>query len=121
MSDLWNYQARFIRAIDGDTIEVDIDLGFDLVLRKSVRLAGVNTPERGQPGYAEAKEYVQTMLSATLSGNDFPLRLRTLKVQEKYGRYLAAVDISLIAPGITDLSEILIKNGLGKEYHGGAR
>lgn len=121
MSDLWNYQARFIRAVDGDTIEVEIDLGFSLAMKTHVRLAGVNTPERGQPGFQEAKDFVRASLSGALDGIEFPLMLKTVKVQEKYGRYLAYVDPSIILPGVTNISEAIIAKGLGVEYNGGPR
>ena len=120
MSDnLWNYQARFIRAIDGDTIEVDIDLGFDITMRKSVRIAGVNTPERGEAGYVAAKEFVQQLFSRATG--DFPLRLQTIKTKEKYGRYLAKIDGSFIDDAVTDIGSYIVEKGYGKEYHGGAR
>jgi len=121
MSDLYNYKAAFIRAVDGDTVEVEIDLGFGIHHVLHVRLAGVNTPEHGQPGYKEAKDYVQHVLSGTLNGEDFPLKLKTVKVQEKYGRYLAFIDPSAIAPGITNISESIIQAGHGVAYFGGKR
>jgi endonuclease YncB( thermonuclease family) len=120
MATLWNYRAKFIRAIDGDTIEVDIDLGFDITLNKHIRLVSVNTPERGQPGYQEAKDFVQRMLSQPCA-DPWNLRLITVKAQEKYGRYLAIVDASLIMGGSTNLSESLITNGLGVPYKNSPR
>lgn len=119
MSELWNYQARFIRAKDGDTIVVDIDLGFNITMRKSVRIAGVDTPERGQPGHKEAKEFIQQLFSKATG--DFPLRLQTIKVEEKYGRYLAKVDGSFIDESISDIGSYIMEKGYGKEYHGGTR
>ena len=42
---MYRYDAEVVRVIDGDTIDVIVDLGFDVWIRKRVRLAGINTPE----------------------------------------------------------------------------
>ena len=43
---MYEYKAKLVRVIDGDTIDVDIDLGFKVFLQKErVRLFGINTPE----------------------------------------------------------------------------
>ena len=42
---MFEYQAQIIRVVDGDTIDVLIDLGFDMHVKERVRLAGVDTPE----------------------------------------------------------------------------
>ena len=64
--NLYYYTAKVIRAVDGDTIVVDIDLGFNIWLRDiHLRLARINTPEiRGEEKEKgiEAKEYVQRIL-----------------------------------------------------------
>ena len=39
------YNAKLIRIIDGDTIDAEIDVGFDVFVRKRIRLWGINTPE----------------------------------------------------------------------------
>lgn len=114
MAELWNYQASFVRAIDGDTVEVNIDLGFDLTLKTRLRLAGVDTPERGESGYHEAKEAVHEILVKP-STERFPLYLTTAKGNDKYGRYLAVIDASTLG-GPSDLSQFLIDNNLGVVY-----
>ena len=43
---MYEYACKVVRVVDGDTVDVDIDLGFDVVLRKQrIRLYGVDTPE----------------------------------------------------------------------------
>lgn len=50
MSEPFYYKATLVRVIDGDTIDVDIDLGFSVWLNKQrVRLAGIDTPESRNP------------------------------------------------------------------------
>ena len=54
---MYRYRAKIIRVIDGDTIDVDLDLGFDVWLRKQrVRLYGIDTPE-SRTSDAEEKKY----------------------------------------------------------------
>ena len=42
---MYTYKAKLDRVIDGDTIDVNIDLGFDIQIKKRVRFAGINSPE----------------------------------------------------------------------------
>ena len=50
--------AYCINVIDGDTIDVDIDVGFDFSTVQRLRLEGIDTPERNEPGYGTAKQFV---------------------------------------------------------------
>jgi endonuclease YncB( thermonuclease family) len=54
---MYEYRATIVKIIDGDTVDVDIDLGFNVVLKdERVRVAGIDTPEKGQPFGREAKQ-----------------------------------------------------------------
>lgn len=79
------YNADLIRIIDGDTIEVDLDLGFRITQRIPVRLAHINAPEMRTPEGKAAKEHL-----AVIMGTQTML-LKTFKPKDKYGRYLAEV------------------------------
>lgn len=46
---MWTYRAALVRVIDGDTYELDIDLGFHVTMREHVRLLGIDCPEHGTP------------------------------------------------------------------------
>jgi micrococcal nuclease len=86
---VYEYDARFVRVIDGDTVDLVIDLGLDVQLTIRVRLAGVNCPERsaGAP-WRLASEFTQEWLVAAGAS----VSIRTVKDRrEKYGRYLAWV------------------------------
>jgi micrococcal nuclease len=89
---LWRYRANAVRVIDGDTIVMDIDLGFRImILSEPVRLAGINTPELVGTDAArarQAKEFVEAWLS-----DDPTLYVQTQLAheREKYGRILATV------------------------------
>ena len=124
------YNATVVRIVDGDTIRLDIDLGFDIVLKnQSVRLYKVDTPEcrtrdleEKERGLA-AKARLQEILE--YNGNQCILKVSGLG---KFGRALATVHVTSLSPvstetGITDINvnKQLIEEGHAVEYHGGKR
>lgn len=104
---MYTYKAKCYNVVDGDTIDITIDLGFKISINARVRLQGVDTPERGQYGYDQAKRFV----SEHVYGKE--LLIRTTKVS-KFGYYLAEV----ILPDNKILNQELITAGLAKPYHG---
>jgi len=105
----YKYVATIVNVVDGDTIDVRLDLGFRIFIDQRVRLYGVNTPERGQPGYNEAKKFVSKYVGTKVG-------IVSYKAEEKYGRWLAAV----YTPD-GELSDMLIAGQFGVEYFGGKR
>lgn len=81
----WMYQAVLIRVVDGDTLLVDLDLGFHLTQRVKVRLAGLDAPEMGT---AEGVLLKQTLEGRMKSGDPMVVFSRAL---DKYGRVLGSV------------------------------
>lgn len=89
------YRARLIRVRDGDTalLAIEHDLpepfSFTVAAPRVVRLAGIDTPERGQPGYAEAKKALYFMLANwnVIARSAFAAG----KSMESFGRWLAVV------------------------------
>jgi len=110
------YNCRLVKVIDGDTIDVDIDLGFEVILSKQrVRLAGIDTPESRTRNLAEkalglkAKERL-----IELCGE----KLQLLSLGSgKYGRILG---IPHTEEG-EDICELLKKEGHAVEYWGGTK
>lgn len=113
------YQARMTRVVDGDTLDLDLDLGFRLTANVRCRLLGVDTPELRSKSLIErtlakeATEFVRGWCSAgDFEADDWPLVAMTRKTG-KYGRWL--VDLERKAwPG--RLKDVLIEKGLGKPY-----
>jgi len=101
----YEYQAELIRVIDGDTYRLVIDLGFDLTLTESVRLAAVNCPERGtMAGYtttAAAAEWWAQAHNAAL--------IRVVRYKGKYGRVVA--EIHSKGKNLPTLAEWLLERG----------
>ena len=88
------YRARPERVIDGDTICLVIDAGFGLWVAGGhggarVRLLGVDTPERNEPGWDAARAFTSAWLFAT-GGNEWPLVIQTVKA-DNFGRYLGDI------------------------------
>lgn len=92
---MYHYKAKAERVIDGDTLDVNIDLGFKITTVQRIRMAGINTPEtyntkkdseEYQRGMA-AKQFVEQRLTA----NNNQILLETEKVTEKYGRYIGTI------------------------------
>ena len=113
----WIYNAEVKKIIDGDTLDVLIDLGFKIFKHDRIRLFGVNTPEIRTSNVEEkkmglaAKEFVNQWLITV--GNKVIIET-IIDKGEKYGRILARV---WNEEGKC-LNEDLIKSGLGKIYFG---
>ncbi len=93
----YTYHAQLIEVIDGDTLWLDIDLGFQMFTKQKIRLARINSPEIDTAAGKKTKQYIQKKLSGA------HLVIETRK-REKYGRYLALV---YYHPSHSDYNEIL--------------
>ncbi len=102
-------RCRVINVVDGDTVDLEIDLGFFCATKVRARLYGVDTPERGQPGWAEATLRLREL--APIGSN---IIVHSYKPKDKYGRFLAV----LFAPegGSCSINQQLINEGLAKVY-----
>lgn len=93
---MYEYKATIDRVVDGDTIDLIVDLGFYVKIKIRGRLKGVDTPERGHPEWrlatAVCKELLQKVQANT--GKEY-ITIRTAKTG-KYGRWIVEID------GVTD-------------------
>lgn len=106
---MYEYVGLVTNVVDGDTVDVVVDLGFKVNTAQRLRLAGVDTPERNQAGFSEAKAFTQEMIGGKL------VTIKTQKVS-KFGYYLA--DITIDGKNV---SQELIAAGHGKPYDGGKK
>ena len=109
---LYGYRAEVVRWIDGDTVELTVDVGFKMSMRDHFRLMGVDTPERGRPGAAEAKARMNELAPA---GAQVTVATHA---KDKYGRWLAEV---FTAAGDSSVNVVLIDEKLAKPYFGGTK
>jgi micrococcal nuclease len=126
---MYEYNAVLDRVVDGDTIDVTIDLGFNVWKKIRVRMEGINTPESRTRDLEEKKRGLaaKDRLVEILKFNDNKCILKVSGVG-KYGRALATVLVNSLSPvsietGITkiNVNKQLIEEGHGVEYWGGKR
>ena len=122
----YNFRVKEIeRVIDGDTIDVIIDLGFDLYKKERVRVAGVDTPEKRTKddeekalGY-DATHWLEEKLDGAIKGeDDLIIRTELIGGFGKYGRLLGWL---YIGDAEISLNEQMIEEGYAWEYDGGTK
>ena len=113
------------RVLDGDTIDVTIDLGFDLFKKERVRVAGVDTPEKRTRDLEEkalgidATNWLKEKLEGALSGDDdLVIRTELVGGVGKYGRLLGWL---YLGDGDVSLNEQMITEGYAWAYDGGTK
>ena len=123
----YNFRVtEIVKVLDGDTIDVLIDLGFDLFKKERVRIAGVDTPEKRTRDLEEkalgidATNWLKKKLEDTIAGEGDELTIRTELVggTGKYGRLLGWLYINEDA---VSLNEQMIEEGYAWAYDGGTK
>jgi micrococcal nuclease len=119
---MYEYRSTLRRIVDGDTVDVDIDLGFGIILaNQRIRLYGIDTPESRTRDLEEKKcgklaaKYIETHIQ---EGTTFTLRSR-LDGKGKYGRILG--ELICYVPKYDremSLNKAMIMEHLAVEYHG---
>ena len=116
---MYEYYVRKVEnVVDGDTIDVLIDLGFDILFASRVRLAGIDTPESRTKDLAEkalgleAKEYLKKALKDAKS---VVIKTEKMDSSEKYGRILGWVYIN---GDTVSLNDMMINDGYAWGYMG---
>ena len=122
----YNFRVvKINRVVDGDTIDVTIDLGFDLMKKERVRVAGVDTPEKRTRNLEEkalgidATNWLKGKLDSAIKGDDeLTIRTELKGGVGKYGRLLGWLYV-----GTSDISlnEEMITEGYAWEYDGGTK
>lgn len=112
------YVKKVAKVVDGDTIDVDIDLGFDISFSSRVRLAGIDTPESRTTDKMEkalgleAKAYLKHEIEAAKS---VVIKTEKMDSSEKYGRILGWV---FLDGSNKSLNEKMIEDGYAWGYLG---
>jgi micrococcal nuclease len=127
---MYQYSAQVKRIIDGDSLQLTLDLGLSIFTDITARVYGINTPETNS-SVAEERARAQAakqFLVALLGAQTAPLAVVTHKdAKEKYGRYLIEIIISKdengkpFEGGVKTVAEYMIARGYGVAYFGGAR
>jgi micrococcal nuclease len=116
---MYEYRVKkVLKIVDGDTIDVDIDLGFNVSFTQRVRLAGIDTPESRTTDLKEkalgleVKEYLKHLLE---NAEDIVIQTEKPDSSEKYGRILGWLFIN---DDDMSLNEKMISEGYAWEYDG---
>jgi micrococcal nuclease len=116
---MYRYRAIVLRVIDGDTVDVDLDLGFDVWLRKQrVRLYGIDTPESRTRDLEEkkfgllAKNFV---LEHCPIGSEIIVQTHKDDARGKFGRILGEL---IVMDGTLNLNKHMINEHIAVQYHG---
>ena len=117
---MYEYSAKIRRWVDGDTVDVTLDLGFDILYNNRIRLYGINTPESRTRDLEEkkrglaAKDRVKELCPVGSS-----ITLKTTKDgRGKFGRILGEIFV----PGaVQSINQLLVEEGHALEYFGGKK
>jgi len=120
--DPYIYRIKSVgKVVDGDTIDADIDLGFDISLTKRIRLAGIDTPESRTADAnekklgLEAKDWLKHRLQFA---KDIIIKTELPDSTEKYGRIIGHLFIN---GEETSLNNQMIEEGYAWAYDGGTK
>lgn len=108
---MYEYYTKIDKVIDGDTIDVFIDLGFSVWHKERIRLAGIDTAEKNTPLGKALKQFLIDNLEGKI------IRLQVTK-PDKYGRYLGTV---FLKDSKISINDQLIKENLAKAYGGDSK
>ena len=118
---MYEYKVKITRVVDGDTVDAEVDLGFDTFIKDRIRLMGLDTPESRTRNKKEkalglaAKAYLKELLKE----NKGDIILRTSK--EGKGKFVRILGTLLIYDGKTSVNQMLIDEGHARNYFGGSK
>ena len=118
MKHLYPYQAAVLGVTDGDTFTAMIDLGFDVYIEKKVRLYGIDAYEKNTEKGKRAKSRLKELIEGK------QVLLIAVTHTDKFGRFLARCLLDNVPDSkevVSDVTDILLEEGLGYEYHGGKK
>ena len=115
---MYEYRATIRRVVDGDTVDITLDLGFDILYNNRLRLHGIDTPESRTRDLEEkklglaAKERVKELCPVGST-----VTIKTIKDgRGKFGRILGEIYV-----GDVNVNKLLIEEGHAVEYFGGKK
>jgi micrococcal nuclease len=116
---MFDYKCKITRVVDGDTVDIDLDLGFKLSKKDRVRLSGIDTPESRTRNLAEKKLGLEAkeFLKAWCKKHKGDIIIHT-ESEGKYGRLLGALYSSESKQSVNDL---MLEAGHAWPYDGGTK
>tara|TARA_B100000029_G_scaffold474789_1_gene517466 strand:- start:182 stop:634 length:453 start_codon:yes stop_codon:yes gene_type:complete len=120
---MFEYRVKITRVVDGDTVDAELDLGFNIIYKERIRLMGIDTPESRTRNKVEKKLGLKSKarLKELISIHKGNIILRTSKEGKgKFGRILGSLVISDNGVEV-NLNDIMIAEGNARAYFGGSK
>lgn len=111
---MYQYKATLLNVVDGDTIDMDVDMGFSVRIKQRLRLLGIDTPELNSKDPVEREKALQAkqfVLDTLKIGGTYVID--TYK-DDKYGRLLAVIYLNKSID--STLNNLLVSSGLARVY-----
>lgn len=109
--EFW-YHGQVVKVVDGDTFDMQIDLGMDVSILKRIRMAGINAPEMGEaPRGENAKQFLNKMVG----GKNVIIKTAADNT-DRYGRILATVFTVDGATNMNNVNDVMVKSNQAVIY-----
>lgn len=117
MIPAYQYKATVLDVHDGDTVQLDVDLGFEVHFSLHCRLYGLNAPELATDAGRAARSHLLGLLGAGDATPTSVIYVQTIKDRtEKYGRYLGVLFRS-DQPGQPSVNQLMVSDGFAVYYY----
>ena len=116
---MYEYKCKVKRVVDGDTMDVILDLGFDVHHAVRVRLAGIDTPESRTRDLDEKArgKLSKAFLKESIKGKKIVLKTKIKNAKGKFGRVIAEVWAEFEKGSLRNVNELMIKECYAVKYY----
>ena len=112
---MYTYACKVINVVDGDTIDVELDLGFNIKMKERVRLIDVDTPEifgrKAVPEGSVASDFTKRWVEERAARGNFVYESKRYDAKDKYGRSLGYLRWLGVGGEKETLNEALVASG----------
>jgi micrococcal nuclease len=113
---MYEYKARLIRVIDGDTIDADIDLGFGVWVRQRIKLYGINTPDsKSKDPEVRDKGIASRNKLIEILPREFVVQT-ILNKRGKFGRVLGNLFVQVDEHHKQNINDTMVEEGVATHY-----
>ena len=116
---MYEYKCKVKRVVDGDTMDVILDLGFDVHHAVRVRMAGIDTPESRTRDLDEKArgKLSKAFLKESIKGKKIVLKTKIKDSKGKFGRVIAEVWVEFEKGSLRNVNELMIKECYAVKYN----
>lgn len=114
---MFKYKAKLIKVIEGDTVDADIDLGFDISIRQRIKLYGIVTPNPRSKDLNEQEKAIAVKSKLIELLNKEFIVETVHNRRGKYGRTMGIIYVEY-EEELVNLNQLLIELGLAQEHNG---